>query len=133
VSVGTRPLIVIRRDDLGLVWHIHPEDRIYFETKTAKLDAASGKLFSPIELKWREARRKRIGGILCRHFIGVGQTRHGRGEEHVFVDPTTGMFRREVTSLRGMRTRVDWSDVELTRPPDHLFEFDKKGYKRGRV
>jgi hypothetical protein len=34
VSVGTRPLIIIRRNDLGLLWAIHPQERVYFRVQT---------------------------------------------------------------------------------------------------
>lgn len=133
VSVGTRPLIVIRRADLGVVWSIHPEDRVYFETKTTEVDGNVTKLFPPLEIEWSELRRTRIDGTLCRHFRGIGQTRHGRGEEHIYIDTESGMFRREVTLLRGIRSQIDYTDVDLSRPKDELFNFDRKGYKRGRT
>jgi hypothetical protein len=122
VSVGTRPLIIIRRDDLGLLWAVHPQERVYFQSKTAAIDANNAKLFPP-----------RIDGIFYRHFRGISETRHGRGEEHIYVDAESGMFRREVTLLRGIRTQLDYSDIDLSKPKDELFEFDRKGYERGRV
>lgn len=133
VSVGTRPLIVIRRSDLGVVWSIHPQERIYFESKTAKVDANVAKLFPPVKLAWTELRRTRIDGRLYRHFRGIGLTRHGRGEEHIYVDPESGMFRRGITLLRRIRNQIDYSDIDLSRPNEELFEFDKKGYERGRT
>jgi hypothetical protein len=132
VSVGTRPLIVIRRSDLGVVWHIHPEERIYFKSTTKQVDANIAKLFPPLEIAWTELRQTRIDGKLYRHFRGVAQTRHGRGEEHIYVDPESGMFRRETTFLRGIRSQIDYFEIDLGRPKDELFEFDKKGYERGR-
>ena len=133
VSVDTRPLIIIRRNDLGLLWTIHPQDRIYFEVKTAVIDANNARFFPPLKIEWTELRRTRIDGILYRHFRGIAQTRHGRGEEHIYVDPGSGMFRREVTLVRGIRTQRDYSEINLSRPKDELFEFDRKGYERGRV
>lgn len=131
VSVDTRPLIIIRRSDLGVVWTIHPEERIYFESRTEEVDANARKLFPPLELAWTVLRRTRIDGRLYRHSRGIGQTRHGRGEEHIYVDPESGMFRRETTLLRGIRGQIDYSEVDLARPKDELFDFDRRGYKRG--
>jgi hypothetical protein len=133
VSVGTRPLIVIRRSDLGVVWAIHPEDHIYFESKIKDVDANAAKLFPPLEIAWTELRGARIDGRLYRHFRGIGQTRHGRGEEHIYIDPESGMFRREHTRLRGIRSQIDYSNIDLSRPKDELFDFDRKGYKKGRT
>jgi hypothetical protein len=132
-SVGTRPVIFIRRSDLGILWAIHPEDRIYFESKTDAVDANAAKLFPPLEINWIELRQTRIDGKLYRHFRGVAQARHGRGEEHIYIDPESGMFRRERTRLRGIRSQIDYSDIDLSRPKNELFDFDKKGYKRGRM
>lgn len=133
VSVGTRPLIIIRRPDLGVVWAIHPEDHIYFESKMEEVDANVAKLFPPVEFAWTELRQTRIEGELYRHFRGIGQTRHGRGEEHIYVDPASGMFRRERTRLRGIRSQIDYTDIDLSRPKDELFDFNKKGYKTVRT
>ena len=133
VSVGTRPFTVMRRSDLGVVWAIYPEDRVYFESKTKDVDANAAKLFPPLEIAWTELRRTRIEGILYRHFRGIGQTRHGRGEEHVYIFQQSGMFRREVTLLRGIRSQVDYTDIDLNKPKDELFEFNRKGFKRGRT
>ena len=133
VSVGTRPVIFIRRSDLGVVWAIHPEERIYFESKIGDVDANTARLFPPLEIAWSELRGVHIDRRLYRHFRGIGQTRHGRGEEHIYVDPQSGMFRRERTRLRGIRSQIDYSNIDLSRPKDELFDFDKKGYKKGRT
>lgn len=132
VNDAGRPIITIRREDKGVVWVIHPADKIYYEQKTADMDKMLAMLFPPLKLEWSEAEPVVIDGVSCQHFHGVGTTRHGPTEEHIYVD-AHGMFRRESCLLKGMEQRIEYSDVSFDEIPEELFEFDKKGFKKQRV
>ena len=132
VNDAGKPVITIRREDKGVVWIIHPADRIYFEQKTATVDQAMAVLFPPLNLEWRDAGPVEIDGVMYRHYHGMGTSRNGPTEEHVYVD-SRGMFRRETGKVKGVERTADYFDVSLDDIPSEKFEFDKKGYKKQKL
>lgn len=88
-------------------------------------------LFPPLNLEWRDLGPADIDGVTYQHFHGVGTSRNGHTEEHIFVD-SRGMFRRETGKVRDVELSTDYFDVSLADISAERFEFDKKGYKKQR-
>jgi hypothetical protein len=132
VNDAGRPIITIRREDKGVVWVIHPHDMVYFEQKVADMDKMLALLFPPLNLKWSESEPLVIDGGSYKHFHGVGTSRHGPTEEHIYLD-ALGMFRRETCLINSVAHHIEYLDVSLGEIPPDRFEFDKKGYKKERV
>jgi hypothetical protein len=127
---GPEHLIVIRRDDKGVIWVLHPKQKLYFEQSVVKVQTMTPQLFPPIDLKWKELERVDIDGVNCRHFQGVGKTRHGKTEEHIYVDPR-GMFRRETCKIKTLELIRDYFDATFDAIPENVFDFDRRIYKLG--